>query len=94
VRGDATTVCNTGPGAAFEGRLGANYRLIADFSDPRPTLWAVDCSSQSGHPGSPHYCDQFEGWARGEYHAVYLDRDMAAREAVTRLVLEPEGGGP
>ncbi|HKI33377.1 MAG TPA: penicillin acylase family protein [Gemmataceae bacterium] len=93
VQGDATTVCNTGQGGAFEGRAGANYRLIADFSDPLPILWAVDCSSESGHPGSPHYGDQFEGWVRGEYHALYLDKDMAAREARTRLLLEPEGGG-
>jgi penicillin amidase len=91
VRGDATTVCNTGGGAAFEGRLGANYRLIADFGDPRPVLWAVDCSGQSGHPGSPHYGDQFEGWVRGEYHALPLAPEEAERTAETRLVLEPDG---
>jgi penicillin amidase len=88
-RGDMTTVCNTGQGAAFEARSGANYRLIADFGDPLPTLWAVDASSESGHPGSPHYGDQLAGWARGEYHALPLDREAAGREAVTRLVLEP-----
>ncbi len=88
VKGDFTTVCNTGQGAAFEGRSGANYRLVADFSDPLPTLWAVDASSQSGHPGSPHYGDQFEGWVRGDYHALPLDREAAGREAVTRLLLE------
>jgi penicillin amidase len=89
VKGDATTVCNTTPGAAFEGRLGANYRLIVDFGDPLPTLWAVDCSGQSGHPGSLHYEDQFEDWARGEYHALPLDSDAVAPDSVTRLVLEP-----
>jgi len=90
-KGDFTTVCNTGLGGAFEARSGANYRLIADFSDPLPTLWAVDAASQSGHPGSPHYADQLEAWARGEYHALALDREAAAKGAVTRLVLEPEG---
>ncbi|HEX5271385.1 MAG TPA: penicillin acylase family protein [Gemmataceae bacterium] len=93
VKGDMTTVCNTGLGAAFEARAGANYRLIADFGDPLPTLWAVDASSESGHPGSPHYRDQLEGWARGEYHALPLDREAAGKGAVARLVLEPEGGG-
>ena len=92
VKGDFTTVCNTGQGGAFEARSGANYRMIADFRGEPWHLLAVDASSQSGHPGSPHYADQFEGWARGEYHALYLDRDMAAREAVTRRVLDPEGG--
>jgi penicillin amidase len=89
IRGDMTTVCNTGQGGAFEARTGANYRLIADFSDPLPTLWAVDASSQSGHPGSPHYADQFEGWAGGDYHALPLDRAAAEKEAVTRMILEP-----
>jgi penicillin amidase len=93
VKGDAATVCCTGLGTAFEGRLGANYRLIADFGDPVPELWAVDCSSQSGHPGSPHYADQFDGWARGEYHALPLDREAATKAAVSRLVLEPGEGG-
>jgi penicillin amidase len=92
VKGDMTTVCNTGLGAAFEARSGANYRLIADFSHLLPTLWAVDASSESGHPGSPHYRDQLQGWARGEYHALPLDRQAAAKAAVTRLVLEPAGG--
>ena len=90
VRGDFTTVCNTGLGSAFEARSGANYRLMADFSDPLPTLWAVDASSQSGHPGSPHYADQWEGWARGDYHALTLGREAAAKGVVTRLVLDPE----
>jgi penicillin amidase len=89
VKGDFTTVCNTGLGGAFEARSGANYRLIADFADLLPTLWAVDASSASGHPGSPHYRDQMEGWAHGEYHALPLDREAAAKEAVTRLALEP-----
>jgi penicillin amidase len=90
VKGDMTTVCNTGLGAAFEARSGANYRMIVDFLAEPWLIQAADASSQSGHPGDPHYSDQFEGWVRGEYHRLYLDRDMAAREAVTRLVLEPE----
>jgi penicillin amidase len=89
VKGDATTVCNTGLGAQFEARAGANYRLIADLAGLPPTLLAVDASSQSGHPGSPHYSDQLHGWLRGEYHSLPLDREAAAQAAVTRLTLEP-----
>src|SRR5262249_31444990 len=55
VKGDATTVCNTGQGGRFEARAGANYRLIAETAMSPPGLWAVDCESASGHPGSPHY---------------------------------------
>jgi penicillin amidase len=89
VQGDMTTVCNTGQGGSFEARSGANYRLLADFSDPLPILWAVDSSSASGHPGSPHYRDQFEEWLGGQYHALPLQREAAEREAVARLMLEP-----
>ncbi len=89
VKGDATTVCAAGLGVRFEARLGANYRLIADMAEEPPTLWAVDCSSQSGHPGSPHYGDQLRPWAKGEYHALTLDRAAASRAAVTKQTLEP-----
>jgi YVTN family beta-propeller protein len=58
VRGDYVTVCNTGLAPDYSAPSGAGYRFIADFSDPRGGLWAVDAGSESGHPGSPHYNDQ------------------------------------
>ncbi len=86
VKGDMTTVCNTGFGGAWEARSGANYRLIADFSE-RPGLWAGDASSQSGHPGSPHYRDQLPAWIAGEYHWITMDDAMATLTTATRLTL-------
>jgi penicillin amidase len=68
VKGDATTVCNTGLGSSFEARSGAGYRLIAELDPGAPGLWAVDGQGQSGHPGSPHYGDQLAGWLDGTYH--------------------------
>jgi penicillin amidase len=90
VKGDTVTVCNTGTKAAFEARTGAGYRLIADLATAPPGLWAVDGQSQSGHPGSPHYGDQFQGWLDGRYHYLPLDRGEASRAAVARLTLEPD----
>jgi len=87
VPGNAHTVCNTGLGPNFESRLGANYRLIADLSSP--TLLAVDSQSQSGHPGSEHYSDQFATWLAGEYHTLPLDEAGASRLTVKTLRLEP-----
>jgi penicillin amidase len=89
VPGDMHTVCNTGLGPGFEARSGAGYRLIADLSTSPPNLCAVDAQSQSGHPGSPHYSDQFQSWIKGEYHPLFLDRAKGSRFTATRLVLEP-----
>jgi penicillin amidase len=90
VRGDATTVCNTGRGPEFEAATGAGYRMICDLGESPPGLWAVDCQSQSGHPGSPHYSDQYHDWLGGKYHFLPLDRSESAKVASARLRLEPQ----
>jgi penicillin amidase len=89
IKGDAHTVCNTGLGGQYEARVGANYRLIADLAMSPPGLWAVDCSSTSGHPGSPHYDDQLLDWIEGRYHWLPLEREEATKAATARLTLEP-----
>ena len=87
VRGDATTVCNTGRGPDFEAAVGAGFRMICDLGESPAGLWMVDCQSQSGHCGSPHYRDQFPDWISGEYHFVPLDREEAAKGFKSRLRL-------
>jgi len=89
VQGNAHTVCNTGLGPNYEARTGANYRLVADLNTSPPELWAVDSQSQSGHPGSQHYGDQFQTWLKGEYHSLPLDANAASGMAVTKLILDP-----
>jgi penicillin G amidase len=89
VRGDATTVCNTGRGPDFEAAVGAGFRMICDLGESPAGLWAVDAQSQSGHCGSPHYGDQFETWRAGEYHFLPLDRDEAAKSFAAQLRLTP-----
>jgi penicillin G amidase len=89
VRGDATTVCNTGRGPDFEATAGAGYRMICDLGESPAGLWAADCQSQSGHPASQNYRDQFEEWRSGQYHFVPLDRTEASPLALSRFRLEP-----
>ena len=89
VRGNGTTVCNTGFDPNWGAAMGANYRLIADLSTDPPGLWAVDAQGQSGHPGSPHYGDQLTEWLAGRYHFLPLDRAAAATQAVTTMRLMP-----
>jgi penicillin G amidase len=92
VRGDATTVCNTGRGPDFEAAVGAGFRMLCDLGESPAGLWMVDVQSQSGHCGSPHYRDQFQDWLDGTYHFVALDRDVDAAEGNVCLRLDPDPG--
>ncbi|MEO2033158.1 MAG: penicillin acylase family protein [Planctomycetaceae bacterium] len=89
VQGDMVTVCNTGSGAEWSAATGAGYRLVSDLSVQPPVLLAIDAQSQSGHPGSPHYSDQFDTWRSGNYHQIPLVRDSIGESCVTRLRIEP-----
>jgi len=87
--GGSHTVRNTGgelpPHAASSG---AEYRIVADFAEPRRFL-AVQNIGNSGMPGSPHYRDQFEPFIKGEYHVVHLDRAEIETVLESTTTLEP-----
>jgi len=87
VRGNGITVCNTGFDPNWGAPMGANYRLITDFSTSPPTFQAVDAQGQSGHPGSEHYCGQLNEWISGRYHPMEFDRDKL--QTRTTLELSP-----
>jgi acyl-homoserine lactone acylase PvdQ len=87
VKGDMTTVCNTGSGPDWLATTGATSRMIADLS--RNTLWTVDSQSQSGNPGSPHYSNQLPTWSAGNYDNLVLDRTEIMRIVVERLLVRP-----
>jgi penicillin amidase len=89
VGGNGVTVCNTMYNPDFSVATGANYRLISDLSESPPGMWAVDAAGQSGHPGSPHYCDQLREWVAGRYHLLPLDREVAVAGAIAQLVIQP-----
>ena len=84
VGGSGITVCNTGFDPNYLAGMGANYRLNADLADPNG-LWAVDAAGQSGHPGSPNYCDQLSSWLVADLHYLPLDRarvEAGARDSL------------
>ena len=89
VRGDKTTVCNTGLDFEWKAGAGAGYRLIAELDNNPPGLWAVDAQSHSGQPGSPHYSDQLEDWLAGRYHFLPLDTAETREAKRDRLTLGP-----
>ncbi len=88
-KGGLTTVCNVSPGPDWNAKIGAGYRLVADMSTSPPELSAIDCQSESGHPGSPHYGDQLTEWLAGRYHRIPLDKQAARKEAHATLSLHP-----
>jgi len=51
---------------------GPSWRMIVELGDT-PKAWVVYPGGQSGNPGSPHYDDFIEKWAKGEqYEAVFM----------------------
>jgi penicillin amidase len=87
VKGDMTTVCNTGSGPDWLATTGAVYRLIADLGTN--CLLAVDSQSQSGHVGAVHYSDQLADWQAGQYHVLPLGRSEVSQLVVEKLQLRP-----
>lgn len=79
--GDRTTVNVTG-------QHGASFRQIIDLADWDRSV-ATSAPGQSGQPGSAHYADLLELWARGEYFPLLFSRPAVEANAAHRLVLRP-----
>jgi acyl-homoserine-lactone acylase len=67
-----------------DGRLQANrgdaWVLAVEFGDDRPRAWSVLAYGQSALPDSPHFDDQAEMFARGEFKQVaWTDAEIEAR---------------
>jgi penicillin amidase len=60
--GDVPWSSNHWPVGSFDARVGPVNRYILDPSDWSAGRWVVPLGA-SGHPGSPHYCDQQQLWA-------------------------------
>lgn len=90
--GDAYTVNATGGGPNFTEAYGASYRQIIDLADWDRSVM-TNAPGESGVPGSPHYSDLAETWARGEYHPMPYTRQAVEAAAEERISLVPARGG-
>jgi len=72
---------------SYESVSGANCRIAADLGTT--DLLITNCMGQSGHPGSPHYRDQYADWLAGRLHVLSLDWKKVEAEAKDRLELRP-----
>lgn len=68
--------------------VGPPFRMIVDFSDLSKSLGQL-VPGQSGHPASPHYADNVQGWLHGEYHPILFRKDEIERATESQLRLEP-----
>ncbi len=74
----------------FRPVAGPIVRTVVDLADIEHGRW-VSSTGASGWPGSPHYGDQFEAWARGELLPMVSNWHEIRRDAAAVLTLEPPG---
>ena len=67
---------------------GASFRIIADTENWDNSV-GTNTPGQSGDPGSRHYRDLFEMWAKGKYFPVFYSRRKIDSVAEEKLILSP-----
>jgi penicillin amidase len=72
----------------FVQRYGASFRMVLDVGDWDRSI-AMNTPGQSGDPGSPHYRDLFEDWARDESFPLLFSRERVEAAATRRILLRP-----
>jgi len=91
IGGDGDTIWATGGTRADLGEykiVGPPFRFIADLNDWNNSQGML-VPGQSGHPASPHYDDNIQGWFKGEYHPMLFDREKVQENVIETLILEP-----
>lgn len=65
------------------------YRFIIDLAAASEAL-TINSTGQSSHPASPHYADQMQKWAAGEYDQHRFDEQTIREAAKHKLLLVPK----
>lgn len=86
--GDAQTPNNTRYDEQFQQIHGATYRHILDLEDWDKGL-GTSAPGQSGQPGSPHYDDLANLWAKEQYFPLAFSRGKVDSVAKNKLKLKP-----
>ncbi len=89
--GSGDTVGNTSYGDDFRQRSGASFRMVIDVGNWDASV-AMNNPGQSGNPGSPHYRDLFEPWARDQAFPLLYTRPAILEAAEARIELIPADG--
>lgn len=67
---------------------GPSTRRVIDFSDIENSM-SILPTGQSGNPFSPHYDDQAEMYARGEFRKMMLNAEEIEQAALNTLIFTP-----
>lgn len=76
------------PDHPFRVVAGPVWRIVVDLADPDHARFVLD-TGESGWPGSPHYRDLHELWARGETAALVRNWHEVQETAVGTWILQP-----
>lgn len=91
--GSNLTINNNGyRGSDFRVMSGVSWRMVLDVGN-WDASWTINAPGQSGDPGSAHYRDLFETWARDEYVPMVFGREAVEGAAEARIRLAPRGMG-
>ncbi|MCB0840069.1 MAG: penicillin acylase family protein, partial [Bacteroidetes bacterium] len=77
------------PGGLYKVAHGPSRRAVIDFADLEHGQTILP-TGQSGNPMSPHYDDQAEMYAKGEYRTMLFNRKEIEAAATYRLNLSPQ----
>lgn len=93
IAGGQEVINNTGfrnrPDGQFEVYMGPSRRAVIDFGDLSHAQTILP-TGQSGNPMSPHYSDQAEMYARGEYRTMWLEEGDVRANQKHQLWLVPK----
>jgi penicillin amidase len=76
------------PERSYRVVVAPSWRMIVDLADLDASVGML-APGQSGHPGSPHFRDLLEHWARGELHPLPYSRPAVEGSAEGTLRLVP-----
>ena len=69
---------------------GPSWRMIVEMSKP-PKAFGIYPGGQSGNPGSKHYDNFIDDWAKGEYYQLEFLQSMDETEnMIGTLILKPQ----
>lgn len=74
----------------YEVHGGPSCRRIVDFSDVSGNSWSILPTGQSGRVMSPHYKDQAEMYATGQYRRKLIKREDIEAVSENRSLFKPE----
>jgi len=74
----------------YEVQAGPSCRRIVDFADVSGNSWSILPTGQSGRIRSPHYKDQADMYAAGEYRKKLMDRADIEQSMTNRSVFTAE----